>query len=129
MRRLCPIRFIASIVDVEGGGRVRILCFLGGISFCGLGYQIFTKGGWWSVYDGIFIDYHDVKTPVGISMIVVGLFLVIYSIIGKWQKLESFICPNCEKCVTPTTGNEDIKCPMCNAKMGYRHKAGHFYST
>ena len=94
----------------------RVLFFVGGVSFCGLGYQIITKGGWRSLKTGIYIYYSNIKMPAGILMIFVGLLLLIFSLIGKWQRQEIFICPKCEKTIAQAE-NKGIKCPTCDTKM------------
>lgn len=37
----------------------RVLYFVGGIAFIGLGYDVLIEGGWWSTKGGIFIEYGE----------------------------------------------------------------------
>ncbi len=94
----------------------RLLYMIGGLSFIGLGYQVLHSGGWWSFKINTFIDFGETSSPVGYTMICVGAGLFGYSIFGKWEKLETFICPECEE-IVERSGEDEVFCPKCGTKM------------
>ncbi|HID69233.1 MAG TPA: hypothetical protein EYP35_01955 [Desulfobacterales bacterium] len=95
---------------------LRVMFFLGGVSFIGLGYQTITQGGWWSPYDSIYINYDTVKTPVGLLMFIIGIFLVVYTMVGKWAKANPLICPKCGEVIEYPKAKE-VSCRACGTKM------------
>lgn len=94
----------------------RVLFVLGGVSFCGLGYSVLTRGGWHSFKLNMFIQHGDSQIPVGILMISIGVILIFYSIFGKWKPPEIFTCPKCEKTVE-LNEKQEAYCTDCKVKM------------
>ena len=95
---------------------MRILSFLSGLLFCGMGFQIYTQGGWWSPRGSMYISYGETKTPIGILAIAIGVLLCINSIFGKWTKANPHICPKCGKTIEYPKQKE-VSCPECGTKM------------
>ena len=94
----------------------RILYFIGGIAFIGLGYEVLVYGGWRSVKSGIFIYYDELRIPIGVLKIIIGVTLIFYSFFGKNFKQQAFICPKCEE-VVEHKETKDIQCPVCATRM------------
>ena len=94
----------------------RSMYFIGGCAFIGLGYEVLTHGGWWSVKSGIFIYYDELRIPIGILKIIIGLLLLFYSFLGKFHKQQTVICPKCEE-IVERTGAKEIHCLECGTKM------------
>jgi hypothetical protein len=94
---------------------MRFLSFLSGLLFCGMGFQIYIQGGWWSPRGNMYIGYGDTKTPIGILAIIIGVLLCINAIFGKWKKPQVYICPECEEIVERS--GDEVFCPKCGTKM------------
>ncbi len=94
----------------------KFLCFVGGASFVGLGYDTFVDGGWKSIKSGVFISYGELSKPIAILKICIGLFLISYSIFGKSSKREPYICPHCEE-VVESLPESEIVCSSCATPM------------
>ena len=80
----------------------RIICFFCGLGFCFVGIEIIFSGGTWDKYHHVFTDLGKYNIHIGSIVIAIGLFFIIFSIVGKWQTQKSFICPKCEKIVEHT---------------------------
>ena len=94
----------------------KIICLFCGLGFCFVGIEIIFSGGTWDKYHHVFTDLGEYNIHIGSIVIAIGLFFIIFSIVGKWQTQKSFICPKCEESVIQT-GNKEINCPICDTKM------------
>ena len=97
---------------------MRFLYFIGGVSFCGLGYKVYTEGGWWSTRHGMYIDFNDIQKTMGIFMICIGVVCLFFSVRITSRMPEEYICLDCEHVEKLPHDKEHIySCPNCGGKM------------
>ena len=95
---------------------IRLMTFVGGVSFCGLGYLVYTEGRFWSWNNQMYIDYTGMQKPMGIFMILVGIMCFFGSV---WiSSNREYICVECEHLAHfPFDKKRTYHCSQCGGSM------------
>ncbi|XCN74996.1 MAG: hypothetical protein Q3M24_09765 [Candidatus Electrothrix aestuarii] len=96
----------------------RCLAFIGGMSAWGLGYRVYTEGGFRSSKYQMYISYEGMRTPIALLMFCIGIISLYSSVRIKSDMPEEYICTECEEVeIFPHDKNKTYHCPQCGGEM------------
>jgi hypothetical protein len=104
----------------------RICFFIIGFGVALTGLEVFTTGGWRSGKFYFFSEYGASSKPFGGILFVIGIFICIQVIMGKWKKKQKelyYICPTCEESFS-NIENKDLVYPSCQIEL---KRMEHYY--
>ena len=88
------------------------------MSLCGLGYQVYTKGRFWSWNSQMYIDYTGMQKPMGIFMISAGIACICATVWMSNNSHRAYICLDCEHLAYfPFDKKKTYHCPQCGGSM------------